>query len=331
MGLCQNAERKADGGRSPSKSSNNQLREDIIFTINQLRDQHQVDELRESMELNSIAQSFSNQLAEKGNLEYSENQYNNEDLGEILFCCTGECTCDMIVDKWNEDGKNFKYKSKNPEASSFAQLVWKSSKLIGIGISQDSKGGTYVVANFYPAGNVQGLFAENVFPAEKNKKKIKKKDDKTNQNLAGFSEFCIDALKTHNKYRAKHKVPPLTLNKDLCKMAQKYAEKLSKTHSLNQSGEKYKGQELGENFFMCGGKEATGEMATSEWYSEIRNYNFRKDYQHGTGHFTQIIWKSTTDVGFGTASNKDGEYYVVGYYYPAGNFMGQFHENVPKA
>lgn len=330
MGLCQGADRKGKPGKS------NPLKDELLSSINQLREQHQVDDLRESPELTTIAQTFSEQLAKTGTLEYSDNTYNEEDLGEILFMCTGECTCEMIIDKWNEDAKSFKYRAKNPEASSFAQLVWKSSKLIGIGIAQDGKDGTYVVANFYPAGNVQGQFADNVLPvSKKGKKNIKnsssgKNSININYSKEGFSDFCIDALEAHNRYRKKHHADPLILNKELCKIAQNYAQKLLKSKSLNHSGNKYKKQELGENLFMCGGQAATGEMATTEWYNEIKQYNFRKDYQPGTGHFTQVVWKGTKEVGFGMA-NDGNEYYVVGNYFPAGNFTGQFHDNVIKA
>ena len=81
---------------------------------------------------------------------------------------------------------------------------------------------------------------------------------------------------------------------------------------------------------MCSGKVATGDMATDDWYSEIKMYNFKKDYQNGTGHFTQLVWKETEEVGFGVA-NKGSTYYVVANYYPAGNFLGQFANNVFKA
>lgn len=125
-------------------------------------------------DLNNIAQSHSNKLARNAQLEYSDNKFRGEELGEILFYYSTACSSDVVIDSWNKDSKTFKYNKKNSEASPFAQLVWKSSQYIGIGISQDTNGGTYIVANFYPAGNVSGQFKDNVFPPKYGKKKTKK-------------------------------------------------------------------------------------------------------------------------------------------------------------
>jgi hypothetical protein len=73
-----------------------------------------------------------------------------------------------------------------------------------------------------------------------------------------------------------------------------------------------------------------GTSPVDSWYEEIKDYSFaRSDYIKGTGHFTQVVWKNTTDVGFGIASG-NGANYGVANYYKAGNFQGEFKENVPK-
>ena len=351
MGLCQANSRKAkEGTKKRTKSSVggnfdiNELKNDLILEINEVRELHQVSGLSLNREIESIAQAFANKIAKKGELEYSNGMYKGEELGEILFYYSSDCDAETVIETWNKDSKHFRYNSKNPDASSFAQIVWKSSKFIGLGISKDSKGGTYIVANFYPGGNVVGQFAENVFPPkgkgesskkpkEKEKEKEKepkKSSNKGKQNLSGYTQFDIEALEIHNKYRKKHHAPALTLNKDLCKIAQGYAERLLATRSFNHSSNKYRGEELGENLYMCTGKVATGEEATTEWYNEIKQHNFKKEFQSGTGHFTQVIWKSTQEVGFGVA-NKGSTYYVVANYYPAGNIWGEFQTNVLKA
>ena len=317
--------------RKPRKSiyENVELKEGLITEINSIRLIHQVPELIPSGDIDSIAQSFANKLAKKekkGDLDYSNNRYKGSELGEILFYNEiGECDTESVIDAWYKDAKDFKFNNSNynPEATPFAQLVWKSTKLIGIGFSKDEKGGTYIVSNFYPPGNVANQYSFNVFPPKGDINEIRKRKK------AEFSKFDLEALEAHNKYREKHHSPPLVLNKELCKIASDYAQKLLQNNAISYSFGKFKGNDMGENIFMCQGSEATGEMATNDWYNEVKNYNFKKDFQKDTGHFTQIIWKDTKEVGFGVA-NRGNTYYVVANYYPPGNFLGQYEKNVFK-
>lgn len=48
-----------------------------------------------------------------------------------------------------------------------------------------------------------------------------------------------------------------------------------------------------------------------------------------TGHFTQVVWRDSSELGVGMARNRNGEVYVVCNYNPAGNFLGSFVDNVP--
>ncbi len=75
-----------------------------------------------------------------------------------------------------------------------------------------------------------------------------------------------------------------------------------------------------------------GQDVTDAWYSEIANYDFAAgQFSTTTGHFTQLVWKDTTDVGFGFASNAAGTAnYVVARYSPAGNYAGEFIASVLK-
>jgi len=46
------------------------------------------------------------------------------------------------------------------------------------------------------------------------------------------------------------------------------------------------------------------------------------------GHFTQVVWKSTKEMGIGKAVAANGWVFVVASYRPAGNMMGAFAANV---
>lgn len=47
-----------------------------------------------------------------------------------------------------------------------------------------------------------------------------------------------------------------------------------------------------------------------------------------TGHFTQVVWKDSKETGLWRTQMKDGTWIVVAYYYPAGNYVGEYAENV---
>lgn len=80
--------------------------------------------------------------------------------------------------------------------------------------------------------------------------------------------------------------------------------------------------------FTSTGDELTGRQMTEQWYEEAANYNYNEDFQQGKGHFAQLVWSGTREVGFGRARAADGKWYAVANYYPAGNYIGQFKQNV---
>jgi len=146
--------------------------------------------------------------------------------------------------------------------------------------------------------------------------------------------FIESALKKHNEYRALHGAEPLEISEDLNKIAQNYAEHIASINEMVHSENKYKGDSLGENLYWCRGMLINGADMTTDWYDEIKDYNFNNPrFQRGTGHFTQVVWKGSKQVGFGYAQASDGGYYGVANYYPCGNINTPqyFRENViPK-
>jgi hypothetical protein len=80
--------------------------------------------------------------------------------------------------------------------------------------------------------------------------------------------------------------------------------------------------------FTSTGDALTGKQMSEQWYEEANNYNYNDDFQQGKGHFAQMVWRNTREVGFGRARAADGKWYAVANYYPAGNYIGQFRDNV---
>lgn len=65
------------------------------------------------------------------------------------------------------------------------------------------------------------------------------------------------------------------------------------------------------------------------WYDEVSKYSYSNPvFSPATGHFTQVVWKSTRMVGCGVAMGKNGKVYGVSQYTAAGNIQGRFSDNV---
>ncbi len=77
------------------------------------------------------------------------------------------------------------------------------------------------------------------------------------------------------------------------------------------------------------GQELTGRKATEMWYDEIKDYDFKKPgFSSKTGHFTQVVWVDSVELGVGKATSSNGMQFVVARYSPPGNILGRFPENV---
>ncbi|XP_029533577.1 Golgi-associated plant pathogenesis-related protein 1 isoform X1 [Oncorhynchus nerka] len=145
--------------------------------------------------------------------------------------------------------------------------------------------------------------------------------------MAGAS-FEQEFLDTHNAYRRKHGTPELTLSRDLCNSAQEWADHLVAINTMQHSN-----TNNGENLYYTWNSAPntlTGKEAVDNWYSEIKDYNFSEPgFTSNTSHFTQVVWKESTEVGVGLGVNGE-TVFVVGQYNPAGNMNmeGYFIDNV---
>ena len=138
-------------------------------------------------------------------------------------------------------------------------------------------------------------------------------------------------LVNHNYHRKRHQVGDLTRNSELEVIAQTYSEKLASTDTFAHSGNTYNGNPLGENLYKSWGSyqvSVTGTEASNSWYEEVKDYDFNNPgFKSGTGHFTQLVWKNSKQLGCG-ASCQNNACVVTCNYYPAGNYLGQFDSNV---
>jgi hypothetical protein len=154
-----------------------------------------------------------------------------------------------------------------------------------------------------------------------------------------LTRFQRDGLKRHNYYRKHHQVGPMYLTAKLNEYSQKYAETLAEQnvmeHSTHDQLYKIYGDWTGENLYTywtsVSNLTLTGADAVDSWYKEIFDYDFKKcDTKNGKaiGHFTQLVWKGSTQLGIGVAKNKQNNVYVVANYHKGGNVVGNYPQNV---
>lgn len=140
-------------------------------------------------------------------------------------------------------------------------------------------------------------------------------------NSVNASPIATEVLRTHNQVRAQDGQKPLVWSKDLEQISQQWADKLASSCQMHHR----QGQlPFGENLFYKSQSASTAEVVRT-WASEKQFYNYQQNKcQAGKqcGHYTQIVWKGTTDVGCGYKSCSNGSQIWVCNYFPAGNFNG---------
>ena len=110
--------------------------------------------------------------------------------------------------------------------------------------------------------------------------------------------------------------------------AAKYAVQLAMTNNFQHSDRSARAG-TGENLWMGTRGAFSIERMVADWASERRLFmpgafpnNSRSGNWHDIGHYTQIIWPTTTRVGCALASNARIDYLVCRYS-PAGNVDGR--------
>jgi uncharacterized protein YkwD len=132
----------------------------------------------------------------------------------------------------------------------------------------------------------------------------------------------------HNKVRAEVGLKPVSWSEKLAVSAQQYAETLARTGDIKHSDVP---GGPGENLAMGKGGGYQPINGAQAWYAE------KKNFKRGTlipgpnfmqyGHYTQMVWDTTTQIGVGVATIQRGRMkgglVIVAHYNPAGNITGR--------
>jgi len=131
-----------------------------------------------------------------------------------------------------------------------------------------------------------------------------------------------EILDVHNGYREQVGVPALSWSDSLAASAQNWANQLAATGTLMHSG-------AGENLADGTAGSFTVTQLIAMWGNEQANFkdgtfpdvSITGNWED-VGHYSQIVWRNTTEVGGGLATG-NGLDFLVCHYNPAGNVIGE--------
>jgi len=138
-------------------------------------------------------------------------------------------------------------------------------------------------------------------------------------------DFARRVLAMHNQERMRLGLAPLSWNMRLSQEAQQWANILVRCGAFEHS----QVQDTGENLWMGTAGFYSPEQMVGDFLSERRAFHpgrFPNVSTSGNwsdvGHYTQVIWPQTQDVGCAIARGR-GEDVMVCRYWPAGNVDGE--------
>lgn len=164
---------------------------------------------------------------------------------------------------------------------------------------------------------------EDVVPTEK----VMKETPSPKKATVSFSTAGVLAM--HNVARSSVGVGALTWSNSIALLAQKWSDqlKLENCKMRHDPSTPY-----GENIYWAWSSGASGDSLISDpseavnmWVNEESFYNYEKNSCKAgeqCGHYTQVVWENTTEVGCGVSSCTDGDTQTdvwVCRYSPAGN------------
>ncbi|KAK1173501.1 GLI pathogenesis-related 2, like [Acipenser oxyrinchus oxyrinchus] len=153
-----------------STKASKQFAEEVLRTHNEYRRKHRAPGLKLSSKLNREAQQYADALASTRILKHSAESSRGQ-CGENLAWASYDEPGKEVAERWYNEIKNYNFNCPGFSSGTghFTAMVWKNTKKMGVGKAKATDGSTFVVARYFPAGNIvnQGHFEENVLPPKK--------------------------------------------------------------------------------------------------------------------------------------------------------------------
>jgi uncharacterized protein YkwD len=141
------------------------------------------------------------------------------------------------------------------------------------------------------------------------------------------NRFAAELLDTHNAERDRFGAPRLSWNRKLASEAQQWAQVLAKEGRMRHATNDERAG-AGENLWMGSAGAYPARNMVKAFIEE------KQDFRAGTfpdisrtgnwrdvGHYTQVVWPSTREIGCAVARNSQDDFLVCRYW-PAGNTFG---------
>ncbi len=176
-------------------------------------------------------------------------------------------------------------------------------------------------------GNTQGqnTNAGNTQQQPKNSVNTNTNNNNVGNTQGQSTDFINTILKIHNNERAAVSVTPLVWSNTLAADAKSWAEHLAKIGTLQHST----GNGYGENLSFRSDSRGPSAISTASllqgWVNEKNGYSvhpFQWPGDKAQGHYTQMVWKTTTKIGCGIATSGNSVYLAC-QYTPQGNIQGK--------
>ncbi|CAK8535283.1 unnamed protein product [Lathyrus sativus] len=119
---------------------------------------HNMPDLVWDDDLAAYAQNFSNH---RKDCKIVSSNTNGRLFGENIAVSTGNMSGREAVKLWVDEAPHYNgylNRCEGGECTHYTQVVWKRSKFIGCGKVKCNNGGTFVICNYDPPGNIGGEY-----------------------------------------------------------------------------------------------------------------------------------------------------------------------------